>query len=88
MHSFQGIGFNLAYHCARRHFGTKAQATFLSSAIADDSDWSEAVDELAVRTELIQFSYLALTRNVGVALSAFKQTICNQNWKYVNWMIR
>lgn len=30
-------------------FWNEAQATFLSSAIADDSDWSEAVDELAVR---------------------------------------
>lgn len=30
-------------------FWSAAQSTFLSAAIADDSDWSEAVDELAVR---------------------------------------
>lgn len=30
-------------------FWNKEQATFLSAAIADDSDWSEVVDELAVR---------------------------------------
>lgn len=30
-------------------FWNIAQATFLSTAITDDSDWLEAVDELAVR---------------------------------------
>lgn len=30
-------------------FWNKVQATFLSAAIEDDSDWSESVDELAVR---------------------------------------
>jgi hypothetical protein len=30
-------------------FWNKSQSTFLSAAIANDSDWSEAVDELAVR---------------------------------------
>lgn len=30
-------------------FWNSAQATFLSAAILDDSDWCEAVDELAVR---------------------------------------
>lgn len=28
---------------------SEAQAAFLSVALADDSDWSEAIDELAVR---------------------------------------
>jgi hypothetical protein len=30
-------------------FWSLVQATFLSAAIADDSDWAEAVDELAAR---------------------------------------